>query len=51
MKKYEKPEITVITLLKNDVITTSGTPANIILVNGEYKTATTQGSMDFGNIG
>ena len=24
-----------------------GKPANIILVNGEYKTATNQGSMDF----
>ena len=51
MKKYEKPSMTVLTLIKNDIITTSGTPTNTILVNGEYKTATSQGSMDFLSIG
>lgn len=50
MKKYEKPVITVIALIKNDVITTSGAPANTILVNGEYKTGSNQGSMDYWSI-
>lgn len=47
MKKYVSPELVMIRLDENDIITTSGGLASAIIVNGEIKNAVNQGSQDF----